>query len=85
MDQVAFVTRELSRAYIQVASPSGGRVGTRMVKIFKRRGNNIEADRRGARDSGHCGEALSSAGREEEGVSLALMVAFEMIMRNELG
>ena len=31
----------------------------RIVKIFRRRGNSIEADRRGARDSEHYGEALS--------------------------
>jgi len=35
----------------------------RMAKIFKRPGNNNEANRRGGRDSGHFGEAIAPAGQ----------------------
>jgi hypothetical protein len=34
-----------------------------MAKIFKRPGNNNEANRRGGRDSGHFGEAIAPAGQ----------------------
>jgi hypothetical protein len=49
---------------------------SRMAKILKRRGNNIEAGRRGAGRNGHLGDVFSKPGQGRERVSLSLMVAF---------
>ena len=48
----------------------------RMAKILKRRGNNIEAVRRGAVGNGHLGDAFSMSGQGRGLISLSLVVAF---------
>jgi len=55
-----------------------------MAKILKRRGNNIEAGRRGGLAAMDISATLfQRRGREEERISLSLMVALGMIVRDE--